>query len=209
MLRIKLDHSKLKILICLLFFVNMICLPAFAQTAAPAPAYPTAETMLVSFSKNLPNLMRFVTALAYVLGMLFILRGIAQLKHMGESRTMMSREHSAWPPIIMISVGAMLLYLPSSVQVGMSTFWNEPNPYAYMQQTDQWSEFLNVCYMIIQFIGTIAFIRGLIMLSKAEGHHGGGVSKAFAHIIGGILCINIYQFVQVILVTFGLNQALS
>lgn len=166
----------------------------------------SAQNMLVQFATSVPNLVRMLTALAYVMGMYFIIVGVIRLKHLGESRTMMSQEHSVKGPLIFLTVGALLLYFPTSVRVGMSTFWTNPNPYGYVEENvDQWSQFFNIIFMIVQLVGVIAFIRGLLTLSRLGGH--GGQPDAFAkgltYIIGGILCINIYQFVQVIMVTFG------
>lgn len=170
----------------------------------------SAESMLVHIAQQVPNLMRFVTAFAYVFGMYLIIHGVIRMKHFGEMRTMMSHEHSVMGPIVMLAVGTLLLYLPTSVQVGVSTFWAEPNPYGYVQQGNQWQDFINVCYTIIQLIGTIAFVRGLIILShvgRGGGGHQGGMAKGMTHVVGGILCINIYQFVQVMTSTLGLSYS--
>jgi len=72
---------------------------------------------------------------------------------------------------------------------------------------DQWAQFINTCFTVVQLFGTIAFIRGLIILSQL-GHGGGhqkNASHAIAHIIGGLFCINIYQLVQLVAVTIGLQ----
>lgn len=193
--------------VCFVFFM-LAAMPALAATdTTTGVSSLSAQEMLINISKQVPSLMRLVTAIAYVLGMYFIIHGIIKLKHAGEMRTMMSREHSLMAPIVMLSIGAMLLYLPSSVQVGMSTFWTDPNPYAYLKQKDQWSEFINVCFTIVQLIGTIAFIRGLVLISHlgtGSGQHG-TLSKGMTHIIGGILCINIYEFIKVITTTLGID----
>jgi intracellular multiplication protein IcmC len=59
----------------------------------------------------------------------------------------------------------------------------------------------------VQLVGTIAFIRGLVLLTHASGHgtQPGTFSKAISFIVAGILCINLYQFLQVIFTTFGLG----
>jgi hypothetical protein len=61
--------------------------------------------------------------------------------------------------------------------------------------------------MIIQFIGVIAFIRGLLLMSNLanESHQSGVFSKGLTHVIGGLFCINIFQVVQVIQSTFGIS----
>jgi hypothetical protein len=130
-----------------------------------------------------------------------------QLKHVGEMRTQMSHEHHLGKPLLMIAMGTLLIYLPSSVQVGMSTFWSTPNPYGYIIQSDQWQQAINVSFAVVQFIGIVAFIRGLIMLSHAGGGgHQGAFGKGITHVIGGIFCININQLIQVVLATLGVQQ---
>src|SRR5579883_1946781 len=177
-------------------------LPAYAQNQQVQITGLSLQTMLANLATQIPQLMQMVTAIAYVLGFYMIAMGIVGLKHMGEMRSMMSHEHSLKAPITLLVVGALLIYLPTSVQVGMSTFWTNPNPYGYSEYSDEWSQFINVCYLIIQFIGTIGFIRGLVILSHmADRSAHGSFSKGLSYIIGGILCINIYQTVQVIFAT--------
>lgn len=193
--------------LALLLTIMLYALPAFSQDRTAEVTVVTAQTMLERFADQIPNLMRMTTAIAYVLGMYFIFHAVLLLKKFGEQRTMMSSgEHSIKGPLIYLTIGALLLYLPTSVQVGMSTFWTVPNPYGYEQHTDDWGQFLRVCFLIIQFIGTIAFIKGLVILSHLAGHgQQGTLSKGLTHIIGGILCINIYQTIKVITFTLGIN----
>lgn len=182
----------------------------YAQEPSQPPFDPstvTPQSVLANIRDQLPNLMRLVTAVAYVLGMVFIFNGLLKLKEYGEARTQMSREHRLSQPLIFLGVGAALLYLPTSVQVGLSTFWAEPNPYAYLDKSaDPWFDVIKICFTIIQFVGVIAFIRGLVILTRLGGYGGGHgeLGKGLTHIIGGILCINIYQFVQVIMMTLGI-----
>ena len=83
----------------------------------------------------------------------------------------MSASHELKGPLIYLGVGGALLYLPTSVQVGLSTFWSHPNPYAYQtEMQDSWVDLLQAVFMILQLIGTIAFIRGLVMLTHLGGH---------------------------------------
>ena len=125
--------------------------------------------MLVNIAQQLPALMQMVTAIAYVIGMYFVVCGMFKLKQYGESRTMMSGQHHLKEPMFFLIVGALLLYLPSSVQVGMSTFWANPNPYGYFTQTDQWSQFLIFVFWLCSLSVPIAFIRGFVILSHLGG----------------------------------------
>lgn len=213
MLRTNLNKITTIYWMMLLFFIVSFIFPSIVaaattgSTPTPAPtAVPSAQTVLANIATQVPNLMRLTTALAYVMGMGFIIAGIVKMKHFGEMRTMMSGEHGMFGPMVYLAVGAALLYLPTSVQVGMSTFWSNPSPMGYTSQQDQWNQFLSDCYLIIELIGVIAFIRGLVILSHGGGRGGqGGVAKGLTHVVAGILCINIYQFVQMVLATLGIS----
>ena len=190
--------------------ISITALLVVHTNTAHAAVEVNVATMIENFKVALPSLMRLITALAYVIGMFFVIRGIMMLKEHGESRTHQSSDRGHLKGgLIMIAVGAALLYLPSSVQTGMSTFWTNPTPLAYVaQQNDPWSELIQACFLVIQLIGTIAFIRGLIMLTHLSQHggHQGTFGKAMAHIVGGILLIDMYDFVTAVGNTLGLGQ---
>lgn len=203
-----LTHSAVLFWLRLLSVLMICCfLPAYAADNNGQVTTPTALEMVENIAKQIPAVMRLVTAISYVLGMVFIFKGVVQLKHLGESRTMMSQEHSIAGPLVYFGVGAMLLYFPTTVQVGLSTFWSNPNPYSYVQEGAQWAQLYSAVFLVIQLLGTIAFIRGLLILSHLGGGHSqqGAFGRGLTHIIGGIFCINIYQFVQVITTTLGID----
>ncbi len=181
------------------------------SSGAYAAVVPDVANMLLNFSEAVPSLMRLVTAFSYVMGFFFVTRGMLELKQFGESRSMMSQEHSLMKPLVTIAVGTLLIYLPSSVQTGLSTFWTTPNPYGYLSSDTEsnWSDLVNSVFMVVQLVGVIAFIRGLIMLTKVTGHGQETFGKALAHIIAGVLCINMYQFLQAIFNTLGITGFLS
>lgn len=199
-----LNFSRFVLLIIGIFAL----LPAFAaEDAAPAVSSISAQDMINRITTQLPSIMRMVTAIGYVLGMYFIYISLMKFKEFGEQRTMMSAQHHLKEPVTYMIVGALLLYLPTSVQIGMSTFWADPAPYGYLEDQDQWSQFINNCFMVVQLFGTIAFIRGLVILSHTGGGHGGQgqFGKGVTHIIGGLFCINIYQLIKVVLWTLGIE----
>lgn len=176
-----------------------------------AYAVPNIADMVQSIAETVPQLMSFTTALAYVFGFWFVFHGLILLKKYGMQRTQMSGDASMAGPLLNIFVGAALLYLPSTIQSGMATFWANPNPYGYDTKGDEsWDTFIAACFMIIQLVGVIAFIRGLMMLTKL-GQGGGqqaGFGRAAAHIIGGIFCIDMYDFLQAVFSTLGLDSLL-
>ena len=166
---------------------------------------PDAKQILVNISSQSPMLMKFLTALAYVMGMAFMVIGVLKLKQYGEARTQMSSHHSLRDPLMYMIGGVLLVYLDTTVWFGLGSFWKNPNPYGYRVDASEWTDAYRAVFIVVQLFGTIALIRGIVMLTKLGGGHGGqgGMSKAMTHIIGGLLCINLYQLVQVIMVTFG------
>lgn len=190
--------------------LGIICIvPVYAADAPPPTggvSVPTAESMVANIATQVPAVMKLVTALAYVMGFYFIFYGLMKLKQYGEQRTQMSSDHSMMGPLILLTVGALLIYLPTTVQVGLTTFWSNPSPYGYVTQTDEWGALYKTVFLIIQLLGTIAFIRGLVILSGLSGQSQQGTfGRGMTHIIGGIFCINLYQFVQVVLSTLGIQ----
>lgn len=188
-------------------------LASFAFTGTVyADSIPTLDEVLNTFSDNVPNLMRLVTSFAYVFGIYLVVKSVFALKKFAEQRTMMSGEQSLKPVMIYMFVGAVLIWLPTSIDVAMNTLWLQPAPFAY--QTDDanpWAVVTNSAFLVLQLIGVIAFIRGMIIMTQLAGQGGqpGTFSKAMAHIIGGILCINMYDTVRTILISFGLENIFS
>lgn len=199
-----LSASSFKALILGLFSLcSLNPLLAFAAD----PNAPDVATMLVNFAQTVPTLMMMVTSITYVMGMFLIFKGIMGLKQYGEQRTQMSSSHSLKEPLILMIIGTALLYLPSSVATGFNTFWTDGSPLAYIPpSTDQYSVIYQDAYMVIELIGTIAFIRGLLTLSHLGGQaQHDTVSKGLAFVISGILCINLYSFLQVLGATLGIT----
>lgn len=189
-----------------------LCSIRISYAAVDSSSIPTLDIVIGKITDNIPQLMQLVTAFAYILGMTLVIRGVIELKHFGEGRTMMSMEHSLKKPLLHIFVGAALMYLPSSIHTGLYTLWTAPNPLAYVPDVDNpWTVLINNSFLILQLIGVIAFIRGLLILSNLGGHGGqpGTFARGMTHIIGGILCINMYDTVRMILVTLGLDTVLS
>ncbi len=167
-----------------------------------------AASFITNLAKSIPNLMQLVTATAYVMGMFFVINGLFHLKKYGEQRSH-SGDASLKGPLVYLFVGAALLYLPSTVRVGFSTFWTHPYPYQY--DTDQrgaWAELIKASFMIIQLIGTISFIRGLVLFTQmsGSGQQPGTFGKALAHIIAGIFCIDLYDFLKTVFNTLALGN---
>lgn len=170
----------------------------------------TAEDMVKNIAATVPELMLFVTAFSYVMGFFLVFNGMMHLKKFAEQRTMMSGDHKWSVPLLSLFAGAALIYLPSAVQSGMTTFWLDPKPYAYdLNNGEEWNTFISACFQIIQLVGVIAFIRGLLVVTHLGGHGGQATfGKALALMVSGVFCIDMYDFITAVFNTLGLGSLL-
>lgn len=194
--------------IILFFMTNQILMSrAFAQNNLYESV--NLETLIKNLATELPEVWLLVTALSYVMGFFFIVEGVMKLKKFAEQRSMMSSEASMRTPLLYLFVGAAMIYLPSTLNSGLTTFWLSPNPYGYEEQVSgEWADLYNACVIIVQLVGLIAFLRGLVILTHLGGQGGqhGQFGRAMAHIIGGIFLIDLFDILQTIFATFGLES---
>lgn len=159
--------------------------------------------MIVNLAATMPSLLKMFTAAAYVMGYLLVLRGVYKLKEYGESRSMMASQTNIWGPIMTLVTGSTLIYFVSAYQIGLQTLFLDPSPLAYSGSGDSTDVLVQSVVTIMQVIGVVAFIRGLLLLNSAGGHGAqpGTVGKGLTFIVGGLLAINMYGTWQVLINT--------
>ena len=151
--------------------------------------------MVVNVANTMPDVMALVTAASYIIGITIATKGVYKLREYGELRTMMSSQTSIWPIIITLVAGFALVYFPTTFEIGMETLFAYSSPLAYTGTSDQQTtELVNAVVDIMQVIGAIAVIRGLMILHTAssQGSQPGSFAKGITFVIGGVLAINMY-----------------
>ncbi len=192
----------------MLFWITVTVITSCSHTVFAGQ--PSISSMLDNFSMTIPELIRLAMAISYVTGMYFVVKGVANLRAIGKEKQgggviLFSAQ------LVLILIGAALMYLPSAIQTGINTFFlsTDTVPYAYSDATtDEWSGSINICAMIMKLIGIISFIKGLITLKDnqpAQGDKSSSLSRGIAHLISGVFCINITTFVRTIWNTLGIN----
>lgn len=167
--------------------------------------------ILINIASNLVPVQRLVTGAAYLLGIGFAFKAIFALKTLGESRTMMSSNHgSVKEPLIYFMVAAVLLYLPTAVEITLNTTFGSSNilQYAPIDSSNQALDTLfgsnslvgEALSVIIQTIGVIAFVRGWVLIARSasQGQQPGGTGKGLVHVFGGILAMNIVGTLEIV-----------
>jgi intracellular multiplication protein IcmC len=163
--------------------------------------------VLQSVQSNLPPVFRMLVATTFVLGIWFMTDAIFRLKKYGQARTMMSTNASMAKPIILFLIGLGLLYFPTLIDVSIQTVWNygSSSVLRYPDQPTMWQAFVNPIIDLIRVFGLLAFIRGMVILTRLahESPQPGSLGKGLMHITGGIMAINIVGTIDIIKGTFG------
>jgi len=171
---------------------------------------PSLTKRLENFSREFPDLIRFITAGAFVSGVFLIFTAIFKMKQYGEMRTMMSANTDLKIPLSLILAGSALVYFPTMLHTWLATFFGHSyitplcikcSPNA---NTDRLVFDLE---RFVQIVGLIAFIRGWWIVAKAAGGGAGSQQATFGkgliHIVGGIFAINIQGTADVLFSTLG------
>ncbi|MES2212199.1 MAG: hypothetical protein V4490_03570 [Pseudomonadota bacterium] len=171
--------------------------------------------MIANLMSAVYSIQNLVVAISYLMGVSLIARAIFLYKTFGQQVTQASRPGELAAPIVQMFVGAMLIYLPNTLDTSLNTLYgggmdsiaNASSLIGYntISTFGNWSQLSNVIVHYMQLIGLISFVRGWILLSKL-GHAGeqpGNFSKGLTHIIGGILLINVVDTINILATTFG------
>ncbi len=172
--------------------------------------WPDLQTMLSTLSGQIPDLVALATAFSYIAGLFFMLRATYVLKEYGELRTMMSSQTSLVKPMTLYIIAVLFLFFPTTYHYAMETFFGQYNatPYGYSSVNYQsWHGIISVVVQIIEFLGIIAFMRGLFLMTALAGGQSpqGTIGKGLAHLVGGIMAMNIVGVSYILERTLGIT----
>lgn len=187
----------------LLLISLLIAIPIVAYAASP-----NIGDMMQNLKRDLPHLVRFIAAVSYIAGFWLVFSGLHELKVYGQARTMMPLNVNISGPLVRLIIGTFMVFFPGFINVSIYTLWNYGVQGVLLYPTDTkagWEDVVEGVVALVRVIGYIAFVRGLILITRAsrQGVPPGMMSKAITHIIGGILAVNIVGTVDAIKGTFG------
>jgi intracellular multiplication protein IcmC len=206
----------------LLAALNILIIPSSAFAAITAL---DVQDILGNLQKILNPTLGMLMGVSFILGVIFILRGLLQLKSFSLPMNQATRPGELSGPLISILVGTVMIYIPTSTDVLSTTLFGSvpsmfpsgggsfvPNienlgrasdqvmGYAPQALESQWATLIDTVVYYMQFIGFLAFMRGWVIIAHAGQHHGqpGTISKGLIHIVGGILAINFLPLVNAV-----------
>lgn len=146
---------------------------------------------------------QFVMGAAFLLGLLITGKGIMQLA--ANSQDARRSNSSA---LLHIVSGILLMYALALLKMGLTTVYgygfDEVESIAVINNSDR---LLNIVIMVVQFIGIVGFIKGILLLRRmGAGQAGQGAGfKALTYLIGGLLATNIVLTTRLVVQLFGLE----
>jgi intracellular multiplication protein IcmC len=172
--------------------------------------FSSLDHMMDTLNSNMPAVVRFLVAVAYVSGIWLVVSAVVELRIYGQSRTMMPGNTSFTGPLAKFLVGIALMFFPNVVNISMWTLWGEGSAsvLSYPTSTNaQWDPMIKGAVSLIRVLGYISIIRGLMMYTRASQHGAqpGMTGKATVHIIGGVLAVNIVQTMNILKASLGLT----
>lgn len=179
------------------------------------------DEILTNLEKIIPAFVNLILAVSFLGGLYFIIRGIMMLKAFGMPLTQMSRPGELGGPLAYIVVGAIMIYIPTTIDTVHWTIFGTGDSYVSGAGTagqtvlgygegggveSRWEDLKTILFKFINFIGLISFVRGWFIIAKSgqPGVQPGTISKGTIHVIAGIIAINAQGFVDVLRTTFGM-----
>lgn len=173
----------------------------------------STSNIIENLAGSLGSIQRLITYSSWIMGLTFLMKGIMALKNVGESKSHMSGGHNSMKePVFYLVSGTMLAYLPTAIQVFLTTIFGSNDILAYSGVSSvnpvfetlfgSSSQFGKNIVLFVQTFGLIAFIRGWLIFARS-GAQGGGhqqntFGKALMHIGGGVLALNIVKTIQIL-----------
>lgn len=167
-------------------------------TGMVTPAFALDSTHLTQGIETLATIVQDIGVCA---GVGMFLSSLFKFKRYGEMRTFMSQQQTILKPLAMMFSGVCLMCLPMITQTLLLAVWGYSNPLAYPQMISaDATAIMRPVFQLARLVGIIGIFRGLMLLSRAgsEGSQPGTVGKSLLHILGGVMCINIYSLYSVI-----------
>ncbi|AUH70677.1 protein IcmC (DotV)-like protein [Legionella sainthelensi] len=149
---------------------------------------PDLVTMIGNLSRSLYPVQHFITGGAYILGILFFMTAIAKLRKIADYRAQSSSQEKMYGPMMYLIFGALLLYLPSALDVMANTAFGVGNILTYSSYNP--SNIFSSMGLLIQTIGILWFVRGSVLVAHSSHPGTGHGPKGLAFICAGILAMN-------------------
>lgn len=145
-------------------------------------------TILGNISHSLYPLQRLITGGAYILGILFFMTAIMKFMKIGDHRAQSSSQEKMYTPLMYMLFGAILLYLPSAMDIAANTAFGVGNVLTYTTYNP--TNVYSSMGVFIRTAGILWFVRGCVLVAHSSQPGTQDGPKGLVFIIAGILSMN-------------------
>lgn len=159
-------------------------------------------SIIGNLSKSLGPVQHLISGSAYILGILFFIHAIGKLRKIGDYHTQSPSHEKMSGPMIYLFMGALLLYLPSALNVMSNTVFGAGNILTYSSSYNS-ANIYSAMAVLIQTAGVLWFVRGCVLIahsSEPGEQHG---PKGLVFLCAGVLSMNFNETISI------LNASLS
>ena len=146
-------------------------------------------TIMGNIGRSLIPVQTLISGLGYLIGIFFIIHALLKLKKIGGSKG--GSQEKPFGAIAYFVVGAMLIFLPSTIRIFSNTTFGVGNilQYTPFNPYDVYSSM----GLMVQTAGIIWFVRGCVLLvhSSEPGTQEG--PKGLTFVLAGILAMNFQE----------------
>lgn len=188
------------------------CVGSMNGTSTAAGGAVGLDTMLANFVNNIQYpLEMLVSVVAITLGVFLIIRGLMKAAKYGND----PKTHSITQILANLIIGAALVAISDNIGTIMSSVMGNDgsiktfdslswSALGTLGDTTHFKVALKAALTFFQLVGLISFVRGWNVIRNAvEGVGQATFAQGMTHIIGGVLAMNIYMFMQMVDATMG------
>lgn len=182
----------------------------FNQSSGGTPGQNAGDIagMAIALAKSLPGMMKIATYAAATAGAFFLLRALFMLPQVEQGR------ESASKVVWMIVAGVGLWSIMPMISTSMATMGmsaTDPGNILTSKYTlangSGFDATIAAVLAFVQFLGLIAFIRGMMILKAMGENKDGAMGRALTHILGGSAAMNISFTIKMLATTMGASGA--
>ncbi|KGP62623.1 type IV secretion protein IcmC [Legionella norrlandica] len=145
-------------------------------------------TILGNISQSLYPVQKLITGGAYILGILFFLTAISKLRKIADYRAQSSSHEKMFTPMMYLLIGALLIYLPTGLDVMANTAFGVGNVLTYSNYNP--ANIYSSMGFLIRTAGVLWFIRGCVLVAHASQPGTQQGLKGLLFLIAGVFAMN-------------------
>ena len=200
-------------------FMAILAFPLLSGCATTGGSAPNLQQMLRSIESLFPSLWAMVTAFCMIAGIALFTKALFDFHMIAKmSGSMMGSQSDPKPTMFMMGLAGLLMLIPYLFNGLTTTLFGTGAGagllgYQPIASSGQLNLGMNDIVNLVRFVGLVAFVRGMMILTHYGSRNGqpqkGDFQKAMTHIIGGLLGVNILATTAVVMAALGFSSPIS